>query len=160
MTITRENDVYFRVGVGMVIYKPNRSVCMFQRVNDEGIERPWQFPQGGTEVGESAEDALWREAQEEVGINKNSITKLTQMSDCICYQYGKQTTGPNNLIGRCNYWFFIRVSDDFEINLDDALEKEFTRYEWVSIDEAALRSQDNFHKNGYLQLATYFKEVI
>ena len=46
----------------------------------------WQFPQGGIHVGESPEDAAYRELHEEIGVAADAVTILGQTSDWLHYR--------------------------------------------------------------------------
>ena len=52
---------HFRAGVVAVIERSDGAVLAFERADAPGS---WQLPQGGIEVGEEPEDAVWRELKE------------------------------------------------------------------------------------------------
>ena len=60
----------YRFNVGIVLVNALGQVFWVRRV---GGQDAWQFPQGGLDRGETAEDAVFRELYEEVGIREKSV---------------------------------------------------------------------------------------
>jgi len=60
-------------------------ILLLQRDNNPGIRDPgcWQLPGGGVEDGETPDNAIKRELQEEIGIIPSSICFLTSPSSEI-----------------------------------------------------------------------------
>ena len=56
------DDQGYRANVGIVICNSNGELLWAKRIGQDA----WQFPQGGIKNGESPEDALYRELDEEV----------------------------------------------------------------------------------------------
>ena len=56
----------FRANVGIVLIRDDRQVLLGGRTGGRG----WQFPQGGVRRNESPEQALYRELQEELGLER------------------------------------------------------------------------------------------
>ena len=54
----------YRANVGMILMDGEGRVLVGGRVGRRG----WQFPQGGIRPDESAEEAMYRELEEEVGL--------------------------------------------------------------------------------------------
>jgi 8-oxo-dGTP pyrophosphatase MutT (NUDIX family) len=63
-TTPHDRRAGFRPNVGIVIANDDGRLLWARRV---GGRDAWQFPQGGIQEGESAEDALYRELLEEGG---------------------------------------------------------------------------------------------
>ena len=55
----------YRANVGIVLMRDSGEVFLGQRTGGRG----WQFPQGGVRQGEPVEQALYRELQEEIGLD-------------------------------------------------------------------------------------------
>ena len=64
----------FRPNVGIILLNANNEVWWGKRVR----EHSWQFPQGGIKYGETPEQAMYRELEEEIGVTANKIEKLTE----------------------------------------------------------------------------------
>ena len=54
----------FRANVGIIVCDMRGSLLIGGRVG----QNAWQFPQGGIQAGESAEQAMFRELHEEIGL--------------------------------------------------------------------------------------------
>ena len=65
----------FRSNVAIVIGDGQGKVFWAKRLG----QNAWQFPQGGVNAGESAEQALYRELYEEVGLESTDV-KIIQRS--------------------------------------------------------------------------------
>ena len=69
----------FRSNVAIVIGDGKGHLFWAKRLG----QNAWQFPQGGIDPGESAEDALYRELYEEVGLESDDV-KIVQRSKNGC----------------------------------------------------------------------------
>jgi putative (di)nucleoside polyphosphate hydrolase len=58
----------FRPNVGIILLNQNNEVWWGKRVR----EHSWQFPQGGIKHGETPEQAMYRELEEEVGLARRA----------------------------------------------------------------------------------------
>src|ERR671928_406497 len=59
----------YRPNVAIVLVNSRDEVFWAKRVK----EHAWQFPQGGIKVGESPEQAMYRELMEEVGLSPEHV---------------------------------------------------------------------------------------
>ena len=66
----------FRSNVAIVISNGRGKVFWAKRVG----QRAWQFPQGGIDLGESPEQALYRELYEEVGLESGDVKIIQRLS--------------------------------------------------------------------------------
>lgn len=71
-----------QISVG-IIRNAEGEIYITQRAADAHMANKWEFPGGKIEEGESAEDAVVRELQEEVGITATSL----QQFDKLEYQF-------------------------------------------------------------------------
>ena len=71
-----------QISVG-IIRNAEGEIYITQRAADAHMANKWEFPGGKIEEGESAEDAVVRELQEEVGITTTSL----QQFDKLEYQF-------------------------------------------------------------------------
>ena len=67
----------YRPNVGIVLCNSAGQVLWARRIG----QNSWQFPQGGIKEGESAESAMYRELDEELGLNPKDVTILA-ISKC------------------------------------------------------------------------------
>ena len=68
------DDDGYRPNVGIVICNRQGQVMWARRFG----QHSWQFPQGGINPGESAEQAMYRELFEEVGLSRKTFESLLQ----------------------------------------------------------------------------------
>ena len=123
----------FRPNVGIVLANDQGQVLWARRV---GGRDAWQFPQGGINRGESPEQALYRELEEEVGLSPESVEVLGVTRGWLRYRLPKRFVrkGQKPLcIGQKQKWFLLRMLDeDNAVRLDLNGKPEFDHWQWVS----------------------------
>ncbi len=122
----------FRANVGIVILNEDRQVFLGGRARMRG----WQFPQGGIRHGERAEDALYRELAEEVGLGAGDVELLGQTSGWLRYRLPSQFVRRNSeplCIGQKQRWFLLRLTAAESALRFDATDQpaEFDRWRWA-----------------------------
>lgn len=120
----------FRLNVGMVLINQSGQVFWGQRPRNAG----WQFPQGGVDEGESAEQAMFRELQEETGLKPTDVHVLGRSQDWYRYHLPRRfRRKPPGCVGQKQKWFLLQLnSDDSAIHFDTGTKAEFDSFEWVS----------------------------
>ncbi|MEP4148980.1 MAG: RNA pyrophosphohydrolase [Halioglobus sp.] len=123
----------FRPNVGIVLANNQGQVLWARRV---GGRDAWQFPQGGINRGESPEEALYRELEEEVGLQPEAVEVLGVTRGWLRYRLPKRflRKGQKPLcIGQKQKWFLLRMlEDDDAVQLDLNDKPEFDHWQWVS----------------------------
>jgi putative (di)nucleoside polyphosphate hydrolase len=121
----------FRANVGIILSNDEGKLLLAGRIGNKG----WQFPQGGMQEGESAEDAMFRELQEEVGLQKGDVEILGTTQDWLRYRLPEKflRRGSNPLcIGQKQRWFILRLTGpDNRVRVDHSATPEFDRWRWV-----------------------------
>jgi len=121
----------YRANVGIILANEEGKLLLGGRVGNRG----WQFPQGGMQAGESPEQAMYRELQEEVGLYENDVRVLGATEDWLRYRLPDRYVRRNSLpvcIGQKQRWFVLRMlGDDDRVRLDAADTPEFDRWRWV-----------------------------
>lgn len=122
----------FRANVGIVLMRDDGQVFLGGRTGGKG----WQFPQGGIRRGESVEDALFRELEEEVGLRADDVDVLGSTSDWLRYRLPRQYVRRHSVplcIGQKQRWFLLRFRGGEErVRFDRTLEPpEFDRWRWA-----------------------------
>ena len=121
----------FRANVGIILANDDGKLLLGGRVGKRG----WQFPQGGMQAGESAEEAMFRELHEEVGLTHADVNILAATDDWLRYRLPDRFVrrGSQPLcIGQKQRWFLLRMlGDDDAVCLDAAEKPEFDRFRWV-----------------------------
>jgi putative (di)nucleoside polyphosphate hydrolase len=121
----------FRANVGIVLIRDDRQVFLGERVGGRG----WQFPQGGIRWNERPEEALYRELQEEVGLEPQDVELVASTARWLRYRLPRQYVRKNSdppCIGQKQRWFLLRLrSSEDRVRFDLTAEPEFDRWRWV-----------------------------
>ena len=121
----------FRANVGIILANADSQLLLAGRIGSKG----WQFPQGGMLKGETAEEAMYRELNEEVGLRSADVAILGSTSGWLRYRLPEKFVrhGSKPLcIGQKQRWFILRLQGDEEqLQLDNSDTPEFDRWRWV-----------------------------
>jgi putative (di)nucleoside polyphosphate hydrolase len=121
----------FRANVGIILANEDGKLLLGGRVGAKG----WQFPQGGMLVDEGAEEAMYRELHEEVGLMPDDVELLAVTRDWLRYRLPDRFVRKKSTplcIGQKQRWFLLRLNADEErIRFDRGDKPEFDRVRWV-----------------------------
>lgn len=121
----------FRPNVGIIVIRPGGKVLWAKRIGQDA----WQFPQGGIKRGETAEDALYRELEEELGLQRMDVECLGVTHGWLRYRLPHRFVrhGQRPLcIGQKQKWFILRfVGEDTRVRFDRCEQPEFDGFRWV-----------------------------
>ncbi|MBL4607238.1 MAG: RNA pyrophosphohydrolase [Pseudomonadales bacterium] len=122
----------FRFNVGIIVFNDRGQLLWARRVG----QKSWQFPQGGLDEGESAEQALYRELNEEVGLSSEDVEIVAQTDSWLPYTLPKRYQRFGSLplcIGQKQKWFllYLRCSET-HIDVKHHSPQEFDGWRWVS----------------------------
>jgi len=121
----------YRPNVGIIVANEQGQVLWARRVGQEA----WQFPQGGINSGESAEEALYRELNEEVGLSEDQVQIINSTQGWLRYKLPKRFLRQKSttFIGQKQKWFLLKMlADDGYISFDNSSSPEFDLWRWVS----------------------------
>lgn len=127
----RPNHLY-RSGVGILLVNQNKKIFVGKRIDNQSDS--WQMPQGGIDVGEDEDAAMFRELQEETGISSQFV-KIIKKSDNyfyydLPYKLQKKFWG-GKYLGQRQRWYLLEfLGDDSNINITTQ-EPEFSEWKWV-----------------------------
>lgn len=122
----------FRANVGIILTNGAGQLMLAGRIGSKG----WQFPQGGMLVGEDAEQAMFRELEEEVGLGQSDVEILGVTRDWLRYRLPDKFIRRNSsqrCIGQKQRWFMLRLlspADNVRFDMSD--KPEFDRIRWVN----------------------------
>ena len=126
------DDKGFRLNVGIVLAGPDDRVFWGRRL---GRRNAWQFPQGGIMPDESPEEALYRELEEETGLEVGDVELLASTRGWLSYRLPRRFRRTNSrplCIGQRQKWFLLRlVADEQRIDLERSGNPEFRDWRWV-----------------------------
>lgn len=121
----------FRANVGMIVAQSDGRVLWAKRVG----QNAWQFPQGGIRRGETPEQAVYRELQEELGLCKRDVECLGVTQGWLRYRLPAHLIRRGNVplcIGQKQKWFLLRMKGtEADIRFDCGDRPEFDGWRWV-----------------------------
>lgn len=148
----------FRSNVAIVIGNGRGKVFWAKRLG----QRAWQFPQGGIDPGESAEQALYRELYEEVGLESGDVKIVQQSKRWLRYHIPEKMQRKHSLprcVGQKQRWFFLRLTgEQKKINFNVTNSPEFDAWEWVNY-WYPINAVISFKKNVYRQALVEFSSA-
>jgi len=145
----------YRENVAAIIINKDKKILMCEHI---WIDDAWQLPQGGVEDKENEEDAILRELNEEIGTTNLKI--ISKMDKKLKYKFPYYLKEKYGFSGQIQRFFLIEFTgEDSEIRFDNQEKPEFKSFEWVEIDEPAIRVI-YFKKLSYYNAIKYFKEEI
>lgn len=152
------------------LYRPNAGIVLFNREGKVFVcaradkkDMQWQFPQGGIDDGETAEQAAVRELKEETGITSAKLVYAAPQT--IKYDYPPLVLKKFQKLGRPHigqeqHWFLFFYDSaekpDFTTHPEEI---EFKACEWVGFGEAVKRII-GFKKESYQYAQSVFEPVI
>lgn len=149
----------YRLNVGIVLCNTNGQVLLAKRYK----QHFWQFPQGGINIGETPEEAMYRELFEEIGLNYSDVCILSSIGDWLHYKLPKQLIRwkiQPVCVGQKQKWFLLRLlSKDTHINISIGKYYTFDTWRWVSL-WYPLRQVVFFKRNVYRKVIKEFVKVI
>ena len=120
----------FRANVGIVICNKMGQVFWARRYG----QHSWQFPQGGIDEGETAEQAMYRELHEEVGLTKKDVDVL-------------KTGHPEFDDWRwVSYWYPIRNVVSFKRDVYRKVMKEFAGVAMPAVQRPPQNTSNKRHR--------------
>lgn len=149
----------YRPNVGIVICNSKGQVLWAKRYG----QNSWQFPQGGINDNESAEQAMYRELFEEVGLSPKDVKILYISKHWLRYKLPKRLLRYDSkpvCIGQKQRWFLLQlVSDEKNINMQSSKSPEFDGWRWVSF-WYPVRQVVSFKKEVYRKAMKEFASVL
>ncbi|PJG83042.1 RNA pyrophosphohydrolase [Caviibacterium pharyngocola] len=149
----------YRPNVGIVICNRKGQVLWAKRYG----QNSWQFPQGGINDNESAEQAMYRELFEEVGLTPKDVKILYASKQWLRYKLPKRLLRYDSkpvCIGQKQRWFLLQlISDEKNINMQCSKSPEFDGWRWVSF-WYPVRQVVSFKKDVYRKAMKEFAGVL
>jgi putative (di)nucleoside polyphosphate hydrolase len=150
----------YRPNVAIVLVNGRNQVFWGKRVK----EHAWQFPQGGIKAGESPEQAMYRELQEETGLEPQHVKILGRTRDWLHYNvpmHWVKREWRGTYKGQKQIWFLLRmVGRDTDISLRASTHPEFDAWRWhdywVPL-EAVIDFKREVYRLGLEQLASFLE---
>lgn len=124
----------YRANVAGILRNAAGQILICERL---GVPGAWQFPQGGIDAGETAEQALIRELWEEIGVLAEHVA-IAARSGPYRYLYGngrikKGYHGKEQLYFLCDF-----SGNDSHIDVETE-HPEFQGFRWIAPDQFQLK---------------------
>ena len=120
----------YRPNVGIILTNARNQVFWGKRIRQDS----WQFPQGGIQHGETPEQAMYRELQEEVGLQPEHVKILGRTRNWMRYdvpQHWVRRESRSTYKGQKQIWFLLRlVGRDCDVSLRASGHPEFDAWRW------------------------------
>ena len=121
----------YRANVGIILSDGDRRVFWARRSGQDA----WQFPQGGIHRDETPLEAMYRELDEETGLQPAHVELIGQTRSWLRYRlparYVRRRSRPV-CIGQKQRWFLLRlVAEECCVDLNRSERPEFDRWCWV-----------------------------
>ena len=147
----------YRLNVAMIVLnKENKSLFCKRRNTDN-----WQFPQGGVDEDETIESAMFRELNEEVGLNEENVEIKAVTTNLIYYDIPKNIRSRvlgRKFKGQAQKEFLLKlISGEIDLNKENI--PEFYKYTWVPF-WYPLNQVVDFKKEAYRNALIEFKNQI
>ncbi len=122
----------YRPNVGIIICNDQGQVLWAKRIG----QHAFQFPQGGIQAGESPEKAMYRELEEEIGLQRQDVKILGSTRGWLRYRLPKRMVRSGKkpvCVGQKQKWFLLQlVGREERIDLNRTNTPEFDGWQWVS----------------------------
>ena len=119
----------YRLNVAMIVLNKDNKVLFCKRRSTEN----WQFPQGGVDENENIESAMFRELNEEVGLEKDNVEIKAVSQNLIYYDIPKNIRSRvlgGKFRGQAQKYFLLKlISGDVDLNIENT--PEFDKHSWV-----------------------------
>ena len=120
----------FRPNVGIILANGRNEVFWGKRVN----QHAWQFPQGGMQHGETPEQAMYRELEEETGLKPEHVRILGRTRQWLRYEVPEKWVRRDwrgTYRGQKQIWYLLRMAGrDCDVKLRSSEKPEFDAWRW------------------------------
>ncbi len=149
----------FRANVGIVICNKMGQVFWARRYG----QHSWQFPQGGIDEGETVEQAMYRELNEEVGLTPKDVSIMNVTRNWVRYKLPKRLIrqGSNPVcIGQKQKWFLLQLDcHEKEVDVLKTGPPDFDDWRWVSY-WYPIRNVVSFKRDVYRRVMKEFSGTV
>lgn len=153
LTINMIDRNGYRPNVGIILLNSKNEVFWGKRIR----QNSWQFPQGGIKLGESPEQAMYRELTEETGLHPRHVEIVGRTRHWLRYEVPERwirREWRGNYRGQKQIWYLLRlIGRDSDVSLRKCTHPEFDAWRWNQY-WVELESVVEFKRKVYKQALT------
>ncbi len=155
MEQVKNSKIRFRPNVAGILQNAEGQILICERLSPPGA---WQFPQGGVDKGETVEDALQREMEEEICVRPEHYEVIEKRGP---YRYVfADNRKRRGFHGQEQTYFLLRFKgDDSCINVATK-HQEFRTTRWIYPNEFELSWLPEFKRDVYRAVLRDFFNVV
>jgi len=150
----------YRPNVGIVLCNDSNQVFWGKRVH----EHAWQFPQGGIQKGETPVQAMYRELDEETGLEPSHVKIIGRTKGWLRYEVPRQFVRRETrdfYKGQKQIWFLLRlIGRDSDVSLRKSEQPEFDAWRWhdywIPLD-SVIEFKRGVYRNALTELSHYLR---
>jgi len=121
----------YRPNVGIILTNRQGQLLWARRIRQDA----WQFPQGGIREKETPQQAMYRELEEEIGLESSHVEMLGSTRGWLRYRLPERFIRRHQrpvCVGQKQVWFMLRlVTEERFVRLDLSDKPEFDNWRWV-----------------------------
>lgn len=153
----------YRPNVGIILANQRNEVFWGKRIN----QHAWQFPQGGIKHGETPSQAMYRELEEEVGLQRGHVRILGRTREWMRYEVPERWArrareGAAGYRGQKQIWYLLRlVGRDCDVKLRASGHPEFDAWRWNAYWvplEAVIHFKRDVYRQALLELYRFLED--
>jgi putative (di)nucleoside polyphosphate hydrolase len=161
----------YRPNVGIILANQRNEVWWGKRVH----QHAWQFPQGGIKGGETPLQAMYRELEEEIGLQRAHVRILGRTREWLRYEVPEKWARRHQEAkgaqakraeakgatyrGQKQIWFLLRmVGRDCDVKLRASGHPEFDAWRWHSYwvpFDAVIEFKRDVYRQALIELHRY-----
>lgn len=148
-----------RRNVGLVIVNDEGKVLCGLRAHANG-DKAWQLPQGGIEAREKPITAVYRELQEETGLEPHDVELLAERAHWMDYWLPKEWVKGRRFAGQTQKWFCFRYLGEGVPDLSRAKDREFEQLDWLEphwLEEHVIDFRKKVYVKVFVEFARFLK---
>jgi putative (di)nucleoside polyphosphate hydrolase len=159
--LTEKNrDYLYRSGVGIMLINSQKQIFVGKRIDNNSDA--WQMPQGGIDVGENEDVAIFRELKEETGIDESNVNILRKSKNYhyynLPYNLQKRFWG-GKYLGQRQRWYLAEfIGDDSVIDVKTE-NPEFSHWKWIDQNDI-INAIVGFKRDLYCDVIKEFTEYL
>ena len=153
--ITKDNSKNYRPNVAAIVLSAKYPhTCEIFIASRTDVDNAWQFPQGGIDEGENAQEALYRELEEEIGTREIEI--IAEYPQWVSYDFPPAIAKKMQPYdGQIQKYYLVKLKKGAKVNIDTEI-PEFSEFKFVPTKN--IYDYITFFKRTvYKQVLKYFK---